>query len=67
MEPCLHHEAVTTRLSTNEKDVDHLWDAIREIRDDIKKLIGKIGWIVGTITVVNSVVMIIIEFTIRKP
>jgi hypothetical protein len=67
MDQCLHHEAVDNRLSTTEKDVDHLWDAIREVRDDIKKLIGKIGWIVGTITVVNSIVMVMVEFAIRKP
>lgn len=64
---CAHHEAVETRLSTNEKDVDHLWEAMREVRDDIKSLIGKIGWIVGTITVVNSIAMLLVQFAIRKP
>lgn len=62
---CVHHEAVIARVDRNEKDVNNLWSAMHEVRDDIKRLIGKIGLIVGIITTVNSIVMLAVSYMIQ--
>lgn len=58
---CRFHEAVVAKQDIMERDRAELWKAIGEMRNDIKAITGKIGWIVGTISVLNSVVMLAIK------
>lgn len=41
------------RLKGLEEDMDHAWDAVREIRGDIKQLLNRVAWIVGGISVAS--------------
>jgi hypothetical protein len=58
---CSHHEAVNARLDAGEKDRVALWTSVDEIRRDIQGIIWKIGFIVGGITAVNSIIIIFLK------
>jgi len=58
---CVHHEAVEARLDAGEKDHTDLWCSINEIRKDIKGIIWKIGFIVGIISALNSLVVVFLR------
>jgi len=56
------------RIKRNEKDIyegfKNVWDEIREIHNDIKKMIGRGAWLHGGITVVGVVIVSVIQLVI---
>jgi hypothetical protein len=63
---CSHHEALVGAIARNEKDTNSLWAAVNEVRADIKGLIGKIGILVGTITALNTIVILIVQYSMKS-
>jgi hypothetical protein len=58
---CPDHSGHVARIDNLEEDKGEQWKAIDNMRDDIKKMLQKIGFIVGGIAVVQMIALIIID------
>ena len=63
---CVHHEAVQRQHDANVLEHGEIWRAIDSLRTDIKNLIGKIGMIVGGSVVLNSIVMMVMQYLMDR-
>jgi hypothetical protein len=63
---CDEHKAHVFRFERNEKDITNIWTAVDMIRNDIKHIFVKFGWLYGGLTVVNAAVMIGVQIFLKS-
>lgn len=64
---CYYHKDHESRIERSESDIQKLWGASDSVKEEIKKVLVKFSWLMGTLTAVNAIVMLLIQFTFKQP